>query len=61
MTAVICDRCRVGIESCPCCGNLVCDNCVTECDRCGNCICKECADAYGVCVNCRVEEEEENG
>lgn len=60
MTAVICDACRMAIDLCPCCGSLVCDNCIVECDRCGNQVCRGCVNKYGVCLVCLQEEEEEN-
>jgi len=60
MTAVLCDRCGMGTESCPACGSIVCDNCVKECQQCGNLVCKECLDRRGVCSVCREKEAEES-
>lgn len=59
MTAILCDDCGRGIESCPCCGSLICDDCTVECDRCGNQVCRGCVNRAGVCITCLQEEEEE--
>lgn len=60
MTAVLCDRCGLGTESCPACGSIVCDRCTVVCERCGEQVCRECINKYAECLTCLEKEYEED-